>query len=150
MSIYMAYSGKYKIKNPQKYKGDYTNIVYRSSWEARCMYYFDHNPSIIEWSSEEIIIPYRDPITGKIRRYFPDFKIKVRTKEGEIKSILIEIKPDYQTKEPKIQKRKTKRYITEVQTYVTNQAKWKAAVEYCSDRRWDFQILTELHLGFTQ
>ncbi len=142
----MAYSGKYRIKNPQKYKGDYTNIVYRSSWELRICKYFDHNPDILEWASEEIIIPYRDPVTGKLRRYFPDFKIKVKTKEGEVKSILIEIKPAYQTREPKIQKRKTKKYITEVQTYVTNQAKWKAAVEYCSHKKWDFQILTEHQL----
>ena len=143
----MAYSGKFRPRNPKKYKGNIDSIIYRSSWELRICKYFDHNPSIIEWSSEEIIIPYRDPITGKVRRYFPDFKIKVRTKEGEIKSILIEIKPDYQTKEPKIQKRKTKRYITEVQTYVTNQMKWRAASEYCLDRKWKFMVLTEKDLG---
>lgn len=140
--------GRYKPINHQKYKGDIDSIIYRSSWELRMCKYFDHNPAVVEWSSEEIIIPYRDPVTGRVRRYYPDFKIKVRTKEGETKTVLIEIKPDYQTKEPAIQKRKTKRYITEVQTYITNRAKWKAAEAYCSDRRWDFQVLTEKHLGF--
>jgi len=103
----MAYSGKFQPKNPKKYKGNLSNIVYRSSWEARCMSYFDKNENVIWWSSEEIIVPYRSPVDGKVHRYYPDFIIKVKQKDGGIKTIMIEIKPEYQKKEPKVQKRKT-------------------------------------------
>ena len=92
----MAYSGKFQPRNPKKYKGNPSNIVYRSSWEARCMSYFDKNENVIWWSSEEIIVPYRSPVDGKVHRYYPDFIIKVRQKDGGIKTIMIEIKPEYQ------------------------------------------------------
>ena len=100
----MAYSGKFQPKNPKKYKGNLSNIVYRSSWEARCMSYFDKNENVIWWSSEEIIVPYRSPVDGKVHRYYPDFIIKVKQKDGGIKTIMIEIKPEYQKKEPKVQR----------------------------------------------
>lgn len=136
------YKGKYKPKFPQKYKGDPSNIVYRSSWELNCMTYFDKNPDIIWWASEELVIPYRSPIDGKRHRYFPDFIIKTVNKEV----IVIEVKPDNQTREPKPQKRLTKKYLTEVQTWGVNQAKWKAANEYCLDRGWKFTVVTEKQL----
>lgn len=136
------YKGKYKPKFPQKYKGDPTNIVYRSSWELNCMTYFDKNPDILWWASEELVIPYRSPIDGKRHRYFPDFIIKTVNKEV----IVIEVKPDNQTREPKPQKRLTKKYLTEVQTWGVNQAKWKAANEYCLDRGWKFTVVTEKQL----
>lgn len=142
----MAYKGKYRIKNLHKYKGDPTNVTYRSSWERKFMIYCEENPSIIEWSSEEIIIPYRSPIDKKIHRYYPDFWIKVKKGDGTIECILIEVKPKKQTAPPKKPKRTTKKYLNEVFTYGVNEAKWKAAKEYCADRRWKFQILTEDHL----
>ena len=74
----MAYSGKFRPRNPKKYRGDSSKIVYRSSWEARCMNYFDLNDNILWWASEEVIVPYRDPLTNKARRYFPDFIIKIK------------------------------------------------------------------------
>jgi len=144
----MAYSGKFTPKNPQKYVGDYTNIIYRSSWEARVMNWLDKEPSIISWASEELIIPYVSPVDGKRHRYFPDFLVKVRTKDGKQKTMLIEIKPKKQAMEPVKKKRITKQYIQEVATYGINQAKWKAATEFCLDRGWEFKVLTEEHLGF--
>ena len=145
----MAYSGKYQPKNPQKYKGDPTRIVYRSSWEARCMHYFDLNENIISWQSEEEIISYRNPLDkmGKIRRYFPDFVIKVRQKDGSLKTFMIEVKPESQIKPPLTPKRKTQKYINEVKTYVVNQAKWEAAKIYCIARGWTFLGLSEKDLG---
>lgn len=143
----MAYSGYFRPSNPQKYVGDHKNIIYRSSWEARVMNWLDKNPNIINWASEEIIIPYISPVDSRWHRYFPDFLVKVRTKDGKTKTMLLEVKPKKQTLEPQPQKRKTKRYITEVVTYGVNQAKWKAAVEYCLDRGWEFKVLTEEHLG---
>jgi len=144
----MAYSGKFTPKNPQKYVGDYTNIIYRSSWEARVMNWLDKEPSIISWASEELVIPYVSPVDGKRHRYFPDFLVKVRTKDGKQKTMLIEIKPKKQAMEPVKKKRITKQYIQEVATYGINQAKWKAATEFCLDRGWEFKVLTEEHLGF--
>lgn len=143
----MAYKGKFKPINYVKYKGDPTNIVYRSLWERKAMAHFDENPNVLEWSSEELAVPYYDPIQGKMRRYFPDFIITVRQSDGSIKTKMLEVKPLKETKEPKKQKKITKKYITEVTTWGTNQAKWKAAEEYCLDRGWDFQLITERELG---
>ena len=54
------YKGKFTPENPSKYAGDSNNIIYRSMWERRCMKYFDNNPSILQWASEEVVIPYYD------------------------------------------------------------------------------------------
>jgi hypothetical protein len=111
------------------------------------MVYCDLNENILEWGSEEIALPYRSPIDNRIHRYFPDFYIKVKEQTGQIKKYIIEIKPKKQTIEPKVQKRKTKGYIYEVVEYAKNQAKWKAAQEFCKDRMWEFKVLTEEDLG---
>jgi hypothetical protein len=142
----MSYSGKFTPKNPQKYKGDPTNIIYRSSWEVKVMKYLDDHPDVIWWGSEELVIPYWSPVDNKKHRYFPDFVAKIRQKNGVIKTFVIEVKPEAQTKPP-TQKRKTKRYIQEAATYVINQSKWKAATEFCKDHGWEFQVITEKHLG---
>ena len=143
----MSYKGKYQPINPKKYRGDPTNIIYRSLWERKFMVYCDSNENILEWGSEEIALPYRSPIDNKIHRYFPDFYIKVKESNGSIKKYLIEIKPKKQTVEPIPQKRRTKGYIYEVYEYAKNQAKWKAAEEFCKDRGYEFKILTEQDLG---
>jgi hypothetical protein len=143
----MAYSGRFTPKNPQKYVGDHRNIIYRSSWECKVMSYLDKADHIISWASEELIIPYVSPVDNRVHRYFPDFLVKYRTKDNKLKTMLIEVKPKKQTVEPTPRKRKTKGYITEVMTWGVNQAKWKAAEEYCADRGWEFQKWTEKELG---
>jgi hypothetical protein len=143
----MSYKGKFQPSYPKKYKGDPTNIIYRSLWERKFMMYCDLNENIIEWGSEEIALPYRSPLDNRVHRYFPDFYIKVKENNGVIKRYLIEIKPKKQTIEPKVQKRKTKSYIYEVTEYAKNMAKWKAAEEFCKDRMWEFKVLTEDELG---
>lgn len=142
-----TYKGFFKPKNPNKYKGNPSNIIYRSSWELKFMLRIDQDPNVISWGSEEIIIPYRSPIDNRIHRYFVDFIITVINKQGIKETLLIEIKPKCQTTPPKPQKNVTKRYITEVKTWGVNEAKWKAAKEFCEDRKWKFQILTEKELG---
>lgn len=139
----MAYQGYFKPKNPKKYKGDPTNIVYRSGWELKLMLFLDERPDVIQWSSEELRIPYISPIDGKRHTYFPDFWIKKA--DGTV--TIVEVKPAFQTTEPKKQSKITKKYIREVTEYGKNQAKWKAADEYCKDRGWKFQIFTEQELG---
>jgi hypothetical protein len=143
----MSYKGKYKPSYPKKYKGDPNNIVYRSLWERKFMIYCDNNQNILEWGSEEVIVPYRSPIDNRYHRYFPDFYIKVKESNGMIKKMIIEIKPFKQCIEPKVKKRKTKGYIYEVVEYAKNQAKWNAAKEWCLDRGYEFQVLTEHDLG---
>ena len=142
----MSYSGRYRPSNPTKYKGDPTNIIYRSLWERKFMVWCDKNENVLEWGSEEIIIPYISPVDGRVHRYFPDFYVRARTRDGRSTKLIIEVKPKSQTQPPKKQKRVTKKYLTEVKTYAVNDAKWKAAREYCADRKMSFVILTEKEL----
>ena len=121
----MAYKGKYRVKNAHKYKGNVNNVVYRSSWERAVLKFLDLSSDVIEFSSEETVIPYRCATDNRIHRYFIDLTFK--TKDG--KKYLIEIKPDKETRPPVQPKRKTKRFLTEVMTYMKNQSKWKAAQE---------------------
>jgi len=146
----MSYKGRYRPNNPLKYKGDYKNIIYRSLWELKFMKYCDSNQNILEWGSEEFFLPYRSPLDNRVHRYFPDFYIKVRENTGKIKKMIIEVKPLRQCMEPKRQKKKTRGYIYEVREYAKNQAKWKAAEEYCLDRGLEFKILTEKELGIAK
>lgn len=143
----MSYKGKYKIKNFEKYKGDPTNVVYRSLWERKYMKYLDLNQHILEWSSEEIVIWYKSPIDNRPHRYFPDFYVKEEMPDGRIKKYLVEIKPHKQLSPPKEPKRKTKGYLIEVMEYAKNQSKWEYAKEWCEDRGYEFKILTENELN---
>ena len=130
---------------PEKYTGDPTNIIMRSSWETRFASWCDKNPSVLKWSSEETIIPYRCPTDSRIHRYFVDFKITVSTG----KTYIIEVKPAAQTQPPIYPGRQTQKYITESLTFMKNQAKWEAAIEFAKDRGWEFKIITEKELGLS-
>ena len=134
----MAYSGRYKVKNRKKYKGDADNVVFRSMWERHCFKWCDENPNIKSWSSEEVVIPYFYDVDKKYHRYFMDLKITF--KDG--KTILVEIKPEKETLPPK-RPDKSKRYINEAMTYVKNMNKWEAASKFAKDNNWGFQIWTE-------
>jgi hypothetical protein len=139
----MSYKGKFKPSFPEKYLGDPTNIIYRSLWELKFLKYCDTNVNILEYASEELAIPYRSPVDGRIHRYFPDAYIKVKEPDGSIKKYLIEIKPHKQTMPPAKPKRQTKGYIYEAYEYAKNQSKWEAAREYCKDKGWIFKVITE-------
>jgi len=142
-----SYKGFYTPTNPHKYRGDPKNCVYRSLWERRFMVFCDTNPNITEWSSEEVIIPYRSPFDKKIHRYFVDFWIKTKNKDGLEENTLIEIKPKKKTVQPSMPSgagaRVSRGKMTEVRDWMVNSAKWEAAREFCADRKWKFQILTE-------
>ena len=142
----MAYKGLFKPKNPGKYKGDPTNIIYRSSWEQKVMQWLDSNKNILKWSSEEYRIDYKSPVDGLNHSYYPDFVVWRKTEKGE-RVMMIEVKPYKQTQPPKKPKRKTKNYINECMTYGVNLAKWNSAKEYCEMRGWTFRLLTEHELG---
>jgi len=134
----MSYKGRYKVKNPSKYKGNPTQVIFRSLWERQVFRWCDENSSVLQWSSEEIIIPYRCKTDRKLHRYYPDVYIKTKDKE-----YLIEIKPKKETVPPRDRSKKTKTYLNEVMTYIKNTSKWDAAKEYCEDRGFIFDIWTE-------
>jgi len=138
-----SYKSKYRPSYPNKYKGDPNNIICRSSWERRFCSWCDLNENIISWGSEEFFIPYVSPVDNRIHRYFPDFIIKLKESTGQIKTYVIEVKPKRQTQPPKPKSRMTKGFLYEAKTYAVNQAKWKAAVEFCKDRMLEFKIITE-------
>lgn len=139
--------GQFKPKNPNKYKGNVSNIIYRSSWELKMMMHLDNHPEVFQWSSEEVVIPYRSPIDNKIHRYFVDFYV-TQIKNGKKETSLIEVKPSKQCRPPVQQKnKKNKTYLTEVRTWGVNEAKWKACTKYCEERGWKFLIITEKELG---
>ena len=144
----MSYNGKYRPRYPKKYRGDPTKIVYRSLWEKKFMNYCDITESVNEWQSEEFFIPYRSPLDNRMHRYFPDFLIKYQDNNGRKRIMVVEIKPKKETKMPTTNpKKRTKSWAYSVKTYAINQAKWKAAREYCRDRDYEFKIMTEDDLG---
>ena len=140
------HQGTYKVKDPNKYVGDPNNIVFRSSWELKFMNWCDSTSSVVQWQSEETVVPYKCATDNRWHRYFLDFRIQVKTKSG-LKTYLVEIKPEVQTIPPKYPGKQTKRYLTESLTFMKNQSKWQAAKNYASDRGWEFIILTEKELG---
>jgi len=141
-----TYKGWFRPKNPKKYKGDAGNIVYRSSWERKVMNWLDENPNVIWWASEELPIKYISPVDNKVHRYYPDFIVRIRQKAGQETTLVLEVKPDAQTRMP-TQKRRTKRFIQEAATFAVNQEKWRAADKFCQEQGWQFKVITEKHLG---
>lgn len=142
-----SYKGVFKPINPKKYKGNPTNIIYRSLLELKVMIRFDNDPNIIEWSSEEHIVPYKCKTDNKLHRYFPDFVAKMRKPDGKIVTHMIEVKPASQTIPPVKGNKKKQTYLTEVMTYAKNHSKWEYAREYCKDRGWLFTIITEKEIN---
>jgi hypothetical protein len=141
------YKGKFKPDNPSKYMGDVENIIYRSGWERRAMKYFDVNPGVLKWASEEVAIPYYDSVGKKVRRYFPDFLIKVKNAEGNTQTHLIEVKPSKDLRPPTGGRGKKKSTVLyEMKTYRMNRDKFAAARKWCDDRNIIWDVWTEKHL----
>jgi len=137
---------KWKPRNPEKYVGDINNIITRSSWEKRLMKWLDSNSAVISWNSEDFIIPYMSPVDNRQHKYHVDFLAKMRLRDGSIKTYAIEVKPKAEMLPPK-KNRNKERMIIEVTTYVTNQAKWAHAKEYCDKLGIAFIVLNEYDLG---
>ena len=142
------HQGLFKPKNIDKYVGNASNIVYRSGYEYKFMTFLDNHPNVIKWMSEELIIPY--VFNGKPHRYFPDFVVEFKGDGGNIKRMIVEIKPYSQTLPPKMPKRKTpkalKNYEEAIITYAKNIEKWKYANEYAKRNNAEFKVLTEKEL----
>lgn len=141
----MPYKSKFKPKNPQKYIGNTNNIICRSLWERTFCKYLDENANVIRWSSEELEIPYVSPIDQQIHRYYPDFLFEIR-KNNQIETLVVEIKPNKQTKEPIRGDKSSRTYLTEMTQYQINKSKWESATKFCVKNGWKFVILTEKDL----
>jgi hypothetical protein len=102
---------------------------------------------VVEWSNEEIVIPYLSPVDNRWHRYFPDFFVRVLNKNGLREAMILEVKPKSQSQPPVKKTKITRKYINEVMTWGVNEAKWKAADVYCNERGWKFRVITEEHLG---
>ena len=140
-------NGTYVLKNPAKYIGK-GSPRYRSGWEHAFFRFCDNNDAVLEWASESIAIPYRNPVTGKQSVYIPDILMTYRTRSNQVRAELIEIKPKKETIMPETNpSRRTKAWAYKVKTWVINQAKWQAAKEFCADRNYEFRIMTEEELG---
>jgi len=142
----------YRPKNVDKYTGNPQYAVCRSSWETIFCKWADNNPSVLEWSSEPIAIPYVDKTSKdyrgmpKKRRYFPDFLIKVLNNKGGVDVWLVEVKPYKETIPPRKGKKSQKTQLYEQKTWGVNRCKWIAAEALCKRRGWYFKILTEKQL----
>lgn len=137
--------GLFKPIHPEKYKGTQP-ILYRSSYELKAMRWLDSNPNILQWGSESVVIPYPNPLTGRVSRYFVDLNFTAKTKTGEIKKYLVEVKPSAQLTAPKPGKL-TKSLVRKRAEYVKNKAKWQAAEQWCQQKGYQFMFITEKHLG---
>jgi hypothetical protein len=135
-----SHKGFFKPKHPEKYKGDPTNIVWRSTWELKYMMQLDHDPLVLEWSSESVVVPYVSPKDNKLHRYFPDFKVK--RSDG---TYIIEIKPlkDMITPINKGQRG----YLKQLMTVAVNKRKFESAKRWCESRQYTFKLLTERELN---
>lgn len=128
--------GAYIVKNPQKYVGKGTPR-YRSGWEHAFMRFCDNNEHILQWASESISIPYRNPITGKQSIYVPDFLITYRTRNNTMIAEVIEIKPKKQSVV------ESKMKANERAIVAVNYAKWDAATKWCKKQGLLFRVVTE-------
>jgi len=152
----VPWQGKFQPKNPGKYVGDVKGIFYRSSLEYRLMKHLDSHPDVLQWNSEEIVIPYIkpqlnvDPQHWRVHRYFVDMAAKVKRADGTVKTYLIEVKPFSQCNEPPPPKtrKQNARYLGEMVTYRINQAKWDAAKAFCKKQGWEFLVMTDHDLKY--
>jgi hypothetical protein len=133
--------GWYHLKHPEKYVGQISRVRYMSSWEHKTHQFFDNNPNVLKWGSEEIAIPYIKPTDHKVHNYYPDYWIYYRNKKGKLVQEIVEIKPYHQLHPTR--KRKSKERLREQIIYAINTAKWTAAQQFCDKYGMKFRLLTE-------
>jgi hypothetical protein len=131
--------GKYQVKNPEKFVGKRLP-TYRSSWEFAFCTFCDNNPSVLQWASESISIPYKNPVTGKNTIYVPDFLITYQDKNERQHAELIEIKPSTQTT------METAKSLRDRYAVAINMAKWAAAQNWCKANGLTFRVVTEFDI----
>jgi hypothetical protein len=128
--------GTFKPQNPQKLLGN-AAPTYRSSWENHCMHWLDLDPRVIQWGSECVRIPYRNPLTGRATVYVPDFLIMYETAQGGKRVELVEVKPKKEALMEAAKSRRDKAFV------ILNSAKWSAAQVWCAKHGIHFRVITE-------
>ena len=135
--------GIFVPQNQDKFIG--TKATYRSGLELKFFRFCDNSPNVLKWGSENVIIPYRSPLDNRAHKYYVDNLVIIK-EDDQIKKYLVEIKPYKQTKKPQTKYRKKSHLIYEQRAYITNQAKWEAARDYCKKCGYSFIIITEKEL----
>ncbi len=134
--------GRFNPKNPSKYVGNVRNIMFRSSWEYQFLKWLDNNPAILSYASEELAIPYVSPLDQRVHRYFPDFIVLYKHKDGSVRKEIVEIKP---YKETVLTPKATDR---DKQALAVNHAKWAAAQAFAEQMGCTFRVITEKSLFY--
>lgn len=140
--------GIFKPHNKEKYVGRELP-VYRSGWELKFFRWCDTNDNVVEWASEAVIIPYVNPVTGKVSRYYTDGVIAIK-EYNKIQKYIIEIKPSSQVIPPKNGNKRKSTIVYETTRFIQNQSKWNAAKKWCEKKGYKFLILTEKELGINK
>lgn len=143
--------GYYTLMNPQKYIGDPTKIIFRSSWEKKFCVFCDLNEKVLSWSSETIQVPYLHPIDAVTKIYNVDFFMKIRKDDGTETNYIVEVKPSKKLVKPKapevrITEKKMNGHLVQMKEYLINMHKFKAAQEWAKARGWQFILVTEKFL----
>jgi hypothetical protein len=133
--------GYYTPKNKEKYIGDSTKIIFRSSWELNLHLFLDNNPKVLKWASEPIAIPYLKPTDKQIHKYYPDYYVEYIDKNNVLHKEIIEVKPHKQTIVSKSHNRRSKIY-EDIQ-FAINKAKWLSCTLFCKKHGLTFRLLTE-------
>lgn len=133
----MPFRARFIPKNPHKYKGDVDKIFARSSWEVSVMKFFDQSRAVLEWKSEETVIPYLSPVDNKVHEYWPDFLVTFVDANGTSHQEIVEVKPRHESEQKYAKSERSKNAL------IINEAKWKAAILYCESRNMKFRVLTE-------
>jgi len=136
--------GYYTPRHPEKYRGDVKKIRFMSSWELSVHKFLDNNPNVLEWASEEVVIPYVKPTDGRVHKYYVDYWVRFKTRTGEIVTELWEVKPEKEINPPKRSRGKSRQTVLyEELTYAVNKAKWHSAALFAQQQGWKFRLMTE-------
>ena len=135
--------GRFIPKNPDKLIGK-QEVVFRSSWELTVMNFLDSHPSVIQWASESIRIPYTNPLTGRPSQYVPDFMVLYQDKNGKRRAEVLEVKPSKEALAENARSKRDKAFI------LINTAKWAAAMTWCKKNGMGFRVLTESDIYVTK
>lgn len=133
--------GTYTPKHPEKYIGDLSKLIYKSSWELTCFRFFDNNLNVIRWGYEPLAIPYLKPTDNRVHKYHPDFFVEYIDRNNEVIREVIEVKPKNQATMSTAKRHKTR--LQENLTYAINVAKWTAAKRWCEERNIGFRVVVE-------
>lgn len=101
------------------------------------MTFLDNHPSVIQWASESIRIPYKNPLTGRNSQYVPDFLVLYKDKNGKQRAELVEVKPKKEALAENAKSKRDKAFL------MVNQAKWAAALAWCKKNGVTFRLITE-------